>query len=62
MAEFYTLQEWKGKNSNTSVGKSGRLHADQVIKVDVFQGEVHVISDILPPNLYHGADHEASMY
>lgn len=62
MTEFYTLQEWKRKNSNTYVEKSERLHANQVIKVDVFQREVHIITDILPPNLYHGADREASVY
>ena len=56
------IWEWKGKNSNTFVEKSERLHPNQVIKFAMFQGEVHVITDILTPNPYDGADHETSVY
>lgn len=56
------IREWKGKNSNTFVEKSERLHPDQVIKFDMFWGEVHFTPDILTLNPYDGADHETSVY
>ena len=57
-----SIREWKGENSNTSVEKSERLHPNQVIKVDMFQGDMHIITDILTSNPHDGVDCETSVY
>lgn len=47
-----TCREWKGENSNFPVGKSGSLHAEHVVKVNVLEGEGHSTSAIFFPQIH----------